>query len=259
MASGFGRRFGSNKLLAEVDGVPLYHRAMAALAPAEFDRAVVCSPYPQILAAGERFGFLPLYNGGAAEGISASIRLGLARMSDLDGVLFAVCDQPWLTTKSIIRLKKSFLESPDAIYALSWQGRRGNPVVFPADLFGELAALTGDTGGGAVIRRHPERLRLVEAFPQTSFWMWITRRHSPKNKRISHRQMSRWDIRFDIFPLLRHRNVLPQKEQMVDLRHLHRALQLPGVVGVPYLRAGALSHVGVAARAAGGGHLGSIL
>ena len=33
MASGFGRRFGSNKLLAEVDGVPLYHRAMAALAP----------------------------------------------------------------------------------------------------------------------------------------------------------------------------------------------------------------------------------
>ena len=152
MASGFGRRFGSNKLLAEVDGVPLYHRAMAALAPAEFDRAVVCSPYPQILA------------GGAAEGISASIRLGLARMSDLDGVLFAVCDQPWLTTKSIIRLKKSFLESPDAIYALSWQGRRGNPVVFPADLFGELAALTGDTGGGAVIRRHPERLRLVEAF-----------------------------------------------------------------------------------------------
>lgn len=164
MASGFGRRFGSNKLLAEVDSVPLYHRAMAALAPAEFDRAVVCSPYRQILAAGERFGFLPLYNGGAAEGISASIRLGLARMSDLDGVLFAVCDQPSLTTKSIIRLKKSFLESPDAIYALSWQGRRGNPVVFPADLFGELAALTGDTGGGAVIRRHPERLRLVEAF-----------------------------------------------------------------------------------------------
>ena len=37
-------------------------------------------------------------------------------------------------------------------------------MVFPADLFGELAALTGDTGGGAVIRRHPERLRLVEAF-----------------------------------------------------------------------------------------------
>ena len=41
--------------------------------------------------------------------------------------------------------------------------RRGNPAVFPRDLFGELAALTGDVGGGAVIRRHPERLILVEA------------------------------------------------------------------------------------------------
>ena len=35
--------------------------------------------------------------------------------------------------------------------------------MFPADLFPELAALTGDVGGGAVIRRLPERLILVEA------------------------------------------------------------------------------------------------
>ena len=226
MASGFGRRFGSNKLLAEVDGVPLYHRAMAALAPAEFDRAVVCSPYPQILAAGERFGFLPLYNGGAAEGISASIRLGLARMSDLDGVLFAVCAIQWCFPPTCLE---------------SWPRLPGTPAA---------ARSSAATRSGSGWWRR---------FPQTSFWMWITRRHSPKNKRISHRQMSRWDIRFDIFPLLLHRNVLPQKEQMVDLLHLHRALQLPGVVGVPHLHAGALSQIGVAARAAGCGHLGSIL
>ena len=35
-------------------------------------------------------------------------------------------------------------------------------MIFPRDLFGELAALTGDTGGGAVIRAHPDRLALVE-------------------------------------------------------------------------------------------------
>lgn len=81
----------------------------------------------------------------------------------MDGVLFSVCDQPFLTTKSIIRLKDTFEESKDAICALSWGGKRGNPVLFPADLLGELAALTGDTGGGAVVKRHPERLVLVEA------------------------------------------------------------------------------------------------
>ena len=75
-----------------------------------------------------------------------------------------MCDQPYLTTKSIINLINSFQESKAAICALSWQGQRGNPVIFPRDLFGELAALTGDVGGGAVIRRHPDRLLLVEAF-----------------------------------------------------------------------------------------------
>lgn len=164
LASGQGRRFGSNKLLAEVEGIPLCRRAMDTLAGAGLHRLAVCSPYPEILAAGENSGFLPLRNDQAAEGISASVRLGLSAMDDLDGVLFAVCDQPYLTTKSIIKLVNSFLESKSAICALSWKGQRGNPVIFPKDLFGELAALTGDVGGGAVIRRHPDRLLLVEAF-----------------------------------------------------------------------------------------------
>lgn len=162
LASGLGRRFGSNKLLTAVEGVPLYRRAMTTLAGAGLDRLAVCSPYPEVLEAGEALGFLPLYNPHGAEGISASIRLGVSRMGDMDGVLFSVCDQPFLTTNSIIRLKKAFEESENAICALSWNGQRGNPVLFPADLLDELAALTGDTGGGAVAKRHQDRLVLVE-------------------------------------------------------------------------------------------------
>ena len=163
LASGAGRRFGGNKLLVPVEGVPLCRRAMAALAGAGLDRLALCSPYPEVLELGEGLGFAPLFNPHAAEGISASIRLGLSAMDGLDGVLFSVCDQPWLTMESIIRLKNAFLESKTAICALAWAGKRGNPVLFPADLFGELAALTGDTGGSAVLRAHPDRLRLVEA------------------------------------------------------------------------------------------------
>ena len=163
LASGSGRRFGSNKLLAAVDGAALYRRAMETLAGAGLDRLAVCSPYPEILAAGMALGFLPLCNHQASQGISSSIRLGLCHMEDMDGVLFSVCDQPYLTTKSIIRLLHSFRQSKSAICALSWRGQRGNPAVFPKAYFGELAALTGDIGGGAVIARHPDRLILVEA------------------------------------------------------------------------------------------------
>lgn len=163
LASGFGRRFGANKLLAQVDGVPLYRRTLERLVPLPLARVAVTSQYPAVLNLARSLGFLALENTGAEEGIAAGIRLGVAAMAGMDGVLFAVCDQPWLTTQSIGKLLNSFLESGSSICALSWQGKRGNPVVFPADLLPELAALTGDTGGGAVIRRHPERLRLVEA------------------------------------------------------------------------------------------------
>ena len=163
LASGAGARFGANKLLVPVEGVPLCRRAMAALAGAGLDRLAVCSPYGELLSAGEEYGFLPLFNPDAAEGVAASIRLGTAAMDGMEGAVFAVCDQPFLTTKSIFRLFHSFEESPQNIHALSWAGRRGNPVLFPADLFPELLALTGDVGGGRVIKRHPDRLTLVEA------------------------------------------------------------------------------------------------
>ena len=89
--------------------------------------------------------------------------LGIGALEGLDGALFAVCDQPWLTGESVARLLAAFRANPGRIAALGWRGRRGNPVIFPKTLFGELAALTGDTGGGAVVRRHPELLDLVEA------------------------------------------------------------------------------------------------
>lgn len=162
LASGYARRYGSNKLLTLRDGVPLYRRAFSALPPALFDRAVVTSQYGEILTDAKGAGYLPLLNCHPWEGISAGIRLGLAPLMEMDGVLFAVCDQPNLTTNSIKNLICSFKESPSGIHALSWQGRRGNPVIFPKALFPELMALTGDTGGSAVVRRHQDLLHLVE-------------------------------------------------------------------------------------------------
>ena len=163
LASGYARRYGSNKLLSLRDGVPLYRRAFSALPPALFHRAVVTSQYDEILADAGELGYLPLLNRRPDEGISAGIHLGLTATEKSDGTLFAVCDQPNLTTNSIINLIKSFQESPDRIHALSWRGRRGNPVIFPRALYPELMALTGDVGGSAVLKRHPALLVLVEA------------------------------------------------------------------------------------------------
>lgn len=166
MASGAGLRFGENKLLRTLDGRTLAERAMDACPAARFSPAAVVSRYPEILALAEARGYLALENPGAEEGISASIRVGMARMGDADGALFAVCDQPWLTWESVARVLSAFEVRPDSICALSWDGKKGNPCLFPRRFFPELSALTGDTGGGAVIRAHPASLHLVEALAE---------------------------------------------------------------------------------------------
>lgn len=163
MASGFATRFGSNKLLAQVDGVPLIQRVLSALPAALFAKAVAVSQYDEVLGPADRAGYLPLYNSWSAQGISASIRLGLCALREMDGVLCSVCDQPWLTAGSVQRLLEAFEANPTQIIALSQNGQRGNPVIFPKALFPALLALAGDTGGGAVIQAHPDLLLLVEA------------------------------------------------------------------------------------------------
>lgn len=163
MASGAGTRFGSNKLLCPVDGVLMIERAFDAVPASLFETASVVSCYPEILAMAEKRGYRPVPNHQAEEGQSASIRLGLSSLPDMDGVMFCVCDQPWLTRESVRRLLDAFSASPDKICSLSWRGRRGSPAVFPAWLFPALMSLSGDRKGGDVIRDHRESLRLVEA------------------------------------------------------------------------------------------------
>lgn len=163
LASGSGERFGGNKLCARTEGLSLFSRALDVFPAELFAVRVVTSRYAPLLEEGRTAGWLPLYNPDAGEGISAGIRLGLQAAGEMDGVLFAVSDQPWLARESVARLTAAFAQEPSSITALSFRGKRGNPVIFPRDLFPELLKLTGDTGGSAVIRNHPGRLRLVEA------------------------------------------------------------------------------------------------
>ena len=111
-------------------------------------------------------GFLSVENSRPDLGLSHTIALGMAHMQDMDAVLFQVSDQPLLRRDSVERLVEVYRSHPDRLVALGHDGVRGNPCLFPASLFPELLALEGDHGGSAVIRRHEDRLLLVEASPR---------------------------------------------------------------------------------------------
>ena len=162
LAAGSARRFGENKLAAEVDGRSLILRALETVPGELFDNVVVVTQYPEILELAGAFHFSAVYNPHPDWGISHTIRLGLTGLRDCEGVLFLVSDQPLLARESVQRLVELWKRQPDRITALGHGGVRGNPCLFPARFFPELMALTEDRGGSSVIRRHEEDLVLLE-------------------------------------------------------------------------------------------------
>ena len=162
MAAGNARRYGDNKLAAQLRGRSLILRALEAVPTEAIDSAVVVTQYPEIMRLAGEFHFAAVYNEHPDYGISQTIELGLTGLRDCDGVMFLVSDQPLLRRKSVAALARLWKSHPDSIAALSHGGVRGNPCVFPARFYPELLELTEDRGGNAVIRRHEEDLVLLE-------------------------------------------------------------------------------------------------
>lgn len=169
MAAGSGRRFGGNKLAAELDGKTLIRRALEAVPGARFSAVTVVSQYEDIEELAGQFGFAAIHNDRPDLGLSHTIRLGTEAMRGCDGILYMVADQPKLCQETVARIVEVFCQHPDRIVGAGHDGRRGNPNLFPAKFFGELMAITGDHGGSSVIRAHEDALLLVETDTEELF------------------------------------------------------------------------------------------
>lgn len=163
MAAGNASRFGENKLTAAVGGRTLIERALEAVAREEFSRVAVVTQYDAVIALAERFGFETVRNSRPDLGASHTVALGVRALADCDAILFEVADQPLLRRETVRAEVEFFRRHPEHIVALSHGGVRGNPCIFPARFYPDLLALTGDRGGSAVIRQHPDALLLFEA------------------------------------------------------------------------------------------------
>lgn len=164
LAAGAGKRFGGNKLAAQVHGKPMYLWAMENIEEMKTELpAVVVTGTPEIVSAAEAKGMIAIFNGQPELGISLSIRLGIEAVIQedrkVDGILFMVCDQPWLEKTTLVRLMSEF---DGGVLALSYGERRGNPVIFSREYLKELSELSGDIGGRQVMARHRENVRFLE-------------------------------------------------------------------------------------------------
>ncbi len=167
MASGLAKRFGSNKLLAEFDGKPLLCRAFAV---AEGFHRVVVTRSAEVKSLCEENGVPVLHH--VLPFRSDTVRLGLdfllTRFPALSGCVFLPGDQPLLTQETLCDMVSAFCAEPERksrIFRL-WEpqsGTPGSPVLFGADYFEELKSLPEGKGGGVVVKRHEEKVKLFSA------------------------------------------------------------------------------------------------
>lgn len=159
LAAGDSRRFGGNKLLAEVDGRLMYRHVadeVNAMPEDFFAKKIVVSQYDEILEDLGRAGFETVKNNQSALGISYSVHLALEQIPEHYAVCFSVSDQPWLTRETIRGLVTAFRKNTRGMVCASWEGMDGNPVVFSPEYRKELLALSGDVGGRRILMAHPE-------------------------------------------------------------------------------------------------------
>ncbi|MFQ5768361.1 MAG: NTP transferase domain-containing protein [Acidobacteriota bacterium] len=98
------------------------------------------------------------------EGMLSSFLAGLEHLpGDLPGVFLCPVDHPEVLVTTLVKLKSRL--APGKIVVPVHRGRRGHPVLFAAELLGELRRAPANQGARAVVRAVPARVIECPAGP----------------------------------------------------------------------------------------------
>jgi len=190
LASGFGKRFGANKLLYNIDGKPMYRHIVDVLNdltkhPVKNHdlELIVVTQYREIAEYVESKAVKCIINNEAFEGISASVRKGVEASSDAEWYFFFTADQPYLQKDTIENFlhttlhkgmreseafedkNEDFISKSDGFFTMASAHSNnvpGNPTGFNRIWREELLNLKQDVGGRKIMKEHPNEVLWIE-------------------------------------------------------------------------------------------------
>ncbi|MCK0070979.1 NTP transferase domain-containing protein [Kordiimonas laminariae] len=97
-----------------------------------------------------------LFNAEFESGMASSIRKGISALPAGTSLTFIVLgDMPFVTPATYNKLLQAAERTPEAeIFIPTFNGKRGNPVLWRSSMFEELSKISGDKGGRTVFQRH---------------------------------------------------------------------------------------------------------
>ena len=164
LAAGFSTRMGRQKLLLPLGDKPVVRWSVEAVLPHVQDVVVVtgretAAVRDALAGLSVRFAENPAPESGQSSSIAVGVR---ALPSSIRAALIVLGDQPRTPASVVPALLAARDRTGKAVIVPVYRGVRGTPVLFGAEVFAELWALSGDAGARAVVAVRPERVEAVE-------------------------------------------------------------------------------------------------
>ena len=165
LAAGESRRMGSPKALLHYQGQTFIERICTAFLTAGVDELIVV-----LGARAEEIGrALPTHlalrsvvNSRYSQGQLSSLMVGIGALSpESEAAIVNLVDHPLVSSETIKEVIDSYRAAPVPIVIASYQGKRGHPVLFSSQIYGEILAAPLDQGAKVVVRKDPTRVREI--------------------------------------------------------------------------------------------------
>lgn len=166
LAAGASTRMGTQKLLLPFGDEPLVRRAVRQVCDAGFDDVMVVlgSEHEAMLAALEGLPVRHAINLHFASGMGSSFRTAVEHLSDSAAAMFALADQPFVTTSEYRTVLDAYRQHAPPIVSVRYGDVMAPPHLFEREFFPELAQLTH--GARSVLQRHVDRTMVLQFPPE---------------------------------------------------------------------------------------------
>jgi molybdenum cofactor cytidylyltransferase len=151
LAAGNARRFGADKLMADLDGMPLGVRAAAQMGQlGAAAHIAVCQPDAAITPHYLKLGYTIAENRHAESGLSGSLHLAVeaAAQTEAQALLILLADMPFVELAHVVALIAS---SDGEIIASSDGTQSMPPAIFPRAAWSRLLEAEGDAGARHIL------------------------------------------------------------------------------------------------------------
>ena len=167
LSAGESSRMGRPKALLPIEGQRFIERIIRVLGQSRVGRTIVVLGHHADQLRGQlahlpvEFVINPDYHSGQLSSLQAAIR-HIKDDDRCDGMLVHLVDHPFIDVALVDKLIDGFFETKKLIVVPRYKEKRGHPVIFSRELFGELLNAPVDQGAKAVVNAHRQETLEIE-------------------------------------------------------------------------------------------------